>query len=102
MLQKSSVAVTPLLVTEPVRGPGGSAMLVGSLRGAVGPADVKPRDTLQTARLYMREAVGRVGGPTTCQRGVIFSSSEDVAAVYVMLQLKVLFDRVGGDQFSCI
>ena len=31
-------------------------------------------------------------------RGVIFSSLEDVAAVYVVLQLKVLFDRVGVDQ----
>ena len=47
MLQKSSVCVNPLLVTETVRGPGGSAMPVSSVRGTVGPLDVsvKPRDT---------------------------------------------------------
>ena len=50
MLQKLSVALTPLLVTEPVLGPREGAMLVGSMRGAVGLPDVQPRDFLRDAR----------------------------------------------------
>ena len=65
MLQKLSVAVTPLLVTEPGEG----AVLVGSLRGAVGLLEVKPRDAVRDARLFMREAVTCVDVPPGYQGG---------------------------------
>ena len=67
MLQKSSVAVTPLLVTEPGEG----AMPVGSLRGAVGLPGVKPRDAVRDARLFMREAVTCVTVPPGYQGGTL-------------------------------
>ena len=59
MLQKSPVAVTPLLVTEP----GEDAMLAASLRGAVGLPGVRPRDAVKDARLFMREVVTCVPVP---------------------------------------
>ena len=63
MLQKLSVAVTPLLVTEP----GEDAMLAASLRGAVGLPGVQPRDAVKDARLFMREAVTCVPVPSGYQ-----------------------------------
>ena len=68
-MQKSSVDLTTLLVSEPVRGPRESALTVGPVGGAAGPSDVsvRPPDALKAACLFLRESDGFVPGLATCQ-----------------------------------
>ena len=69
ILQKSSVSLTTLLVSEPVLGPRVGALTAGPVGGAVGPSDVsvRPPDALKAARLFLRESDGCVPGLATCQ-----------------------------------